>query len=110
MGRREAQILTPLGDTLVAAREWTYWIGPMLFFSVSALILNSMLYRSRLVPAWLSVWGFVGGALLLVVTVLEMFGNEFSGANHGIYAAPIGINEMVLAVWLNRQGIQHVGA
>lgn len=93
-----------LGDTLVAAYEWAYWLGPMLFFSVSALILYALLYRAKLVPAWLSIWGLIGGALLLVRTVLEMYGVEFSAVMQGALAAPIGINEMVLAFWLIVKG------
>ncbi|NOY56812.1 MAG: DUF4386 domain-containing protein [Actinobacteria bacterium] len=96
----------PLGDTLVAAREWSYRLGPMLMFGVSALILYTLLYRAELVPAWLSIWGFAGGALLQVRTVLEMYGREFSPAMQGLFAAPIGLNEMVLAVWLIVKGFK----
>ena len=71
----------------------------MVFFSVSALILYTLLYRAKLVPAWLSIWGLIGGALLLVRAVLEMYGVEFSAVMQGALATPIGINEMVLAVW-----------
>lgn len=93
-----------LGDTLVAAYDWIYLLGPMLFFSVSALVLYALLYQARLVPAWLSIWGLVGGVLLLVRTVLEMYGVEVTGMVQGLLTAPIGINEMVLAVWLIVKG------
>jgi hypothetical protein len=76
----------------------------MLFFSISALILYPMLLHARLVPAWLSLWGLIGGLLLLGRTVAEMYGAEFSGLVQGLLAAPIGINEMVLAVWLIVKG------
>jgi hypothetical protein len=107
-----------LGDTLVAAYQWIYLLGPMLFFSVSALILYAVLYRANLVPTWLSIWGLIGGALLLVRTVLEMYGVEVPGAIQGLLTAPIGLNEMVLAVWLIVKGFnaaphftpQHEGA
>jgi hypothetical protein len=95
----------PLGDVLLAAREWTYWLGPMLMFSVSALILYTMLFRAQLVPSWLSIWGFIGGALLLLRAVLEMYGAEFSTPVQALIAAPIGINEMVLALWLIVKGL-----
>ena len=73
-------------------------------FSLSALILYLLLYQSKLVPTWLSVWSLVGGALLLVRALLEMFGQELSGVVQGVLAAPIGLNEMVLAVWLIVRG------
>jgi hypothetical protein len=79
-------------------------VGTLFVFSLTALTLYSLLYQSKLVPAWLSVWGFVGGALLLVRALLEMFGQELSGVVQAILAAPIGLNEMVLAVWLIVKG------
>ena len=71
--------------------------------SVSALILNWLLYRSRVVPTWISIWGFVGGLLLLASALLEMFGQAL-GWWQAIFTAPIGVNEMVLAVWLIIKG------
>lgn len=103
-GATGAAGVEPLGDVLLAAREWTYWLGPMLMFSVSALILYALLFRGNLVPKWLSIWGFVGGVLLLGRAVLEMYGVEFSTVVQGVVAAPIGLNEMVLAVWLIFKG------
>jgi hypothetical protein len=100
----EAAGATPLGDVLVATYDWSYLLGPMLFFSVSALILYPMLLRARLVPAWLSVWGLAGGLLLLARTVAEMYGADLPALAQGLIAAPIGINEMVLALWLIIKG------
>ena len=93
----------PLAEVLFAAREWTYWLGPMAVFSVSALILNWLLYRSRVVPTWISIWGFIGGVLLLTSAVLEMFGQAL-GWWQAVFTIPIGVNEMVLAVWLIIKG------
>lgn len=80
----------PVGSALLSAREWTYLVGTLLVFSVSALILNSLLYRSRLVPAWLSLWGLVGGLLLLAYAVAEMFGAAAPFPLQ-LLAAPIGL-------------------
>lgn len=93
-----------LVDLLLAFRDWTYLVGTLVMFSLSALILNILLYQSSLVPTWLSVWGLVGGVLLLVRALLEMFGRELSGVVQGVLAGPIGLNEMVLAVWLIVRG------
>jgi phosphotransferase system glucose/maltose/N-acetylglucosamine-specific IIC component len=70
----------PLGDTLVAVYDRAYWLGPMIFFCISALILYTVLHQARLVPVWLSIRGLVGGVLLLVRAVSEMYGVEFSAA------------------------------
>lgn len=106
--RADAPGAEPLGDVLAAVYDWSYLLGPMLFFSVSALILYPMLLRARLVPSWLSIWGLVGGLLLLGRTVVEMYGVDLSAAVQGLVAAPIGINEMVLALWLIVKGFSVV--
>jgi hypothetical protein len=52
------------GTVLLEARDWAFAMGAGLAFNLSALLLNYILYRSKLVPRWLSVWGFLGAALL----------------------------------------------
>lgn len=94
----------PLGDLLLAARDWTYLLGSVVVFGTTALILYSLLYQSRLVPVWLSLWGLAGGALILVRGLIEMYGAELSGVVQGVFAAPIAVQEMVLAVWLIVKG------
>lgn len=90
----------PAAQAVLTTREWTYLIGSEVMLGVSALILYSLLYRARLVPVWLSLWGLAGGALILAAGVTETYGVELSGLVQGLLAAPIGLNEMVLAVWL----------
>jgi len=86
--------------------------GPMIVFSIGAMVLAVLLYRTYLVPRWLSVWAFAGGVLLLVEGVLIIFGlsNELTSATLFL---PIAVNEMVLAVWLivkgfDRDAIAHL--
>jgi hypothetical protein len=93
-----------VGDSLLAARDWTYLTGSLVMFGVTALILNGLLYRSRLVPTWLSVWGLFGGGLAVARGLLEMYGVEFTALMQGIFTAPIGVQEMVFAVWLIVKG------
>ena len=54
-----------LGTLLLKARDWAFALGSGLVFTLSALVLNYVLYRSGLVPRWLSGWGFAAAALLL---------------------------------------------
>jgi hypothetical protein len=103
-GQSEADSVQPLGDLLLAVRGWTYLLGSLAMLGVGAAILYSLLYQAKLVPSWLSVWGLLGGGLVLVRALLEMYGLELSGVAQGLLAAPIAINEMVLAVWLIVKG------
>ncbi len=68
-------------------------------FALGALMFYVLLYRSRLVPRWLSTWGLVGAALYIVPPFGSMFGLSF-----GVLMAPLAVQEMVLAVWLIAKG------
>lgn len=94
----------PVRETLLATREWTYLIGSLVMLGVSAVVLNSMLYRSGLVPGWLSIWGLLAGVLIAMRGLVEMYGVDLSGVTQGVLAAPIAVQEMVLAVWLIIKG------
>ncbi len=91
-------------DPVLAARDWSYFLGTMLVFGVSAVVLNALLYPARLVPRWLAAWGLLGGLLLLTRTVLELYGVESSLGVQFVWAAPIALQEMVFAVWLFVRG------
>jgi hypothetical protein len=68
-------------------------------FVVGALMFYVLLYQSRLVPRWLSVWGLVGATLYIVPPLGSMFGLSF-----GVLMAPLALQEMVMAVWLIAKG------
>ena len=63
-----------LGTILLTAGDWAFLLGFGVAFTLSALILNFLLYRTKLVPRWLSLWGFVGATLLWVYYLLQSFG------------------------------------
>jgi hypothetical protein len=86
------------GTLWLAVYNWTFWLDPIVF-GVGGLLLYYLLYRHRLVPRWLSAWGFIGILLVMAFGVLLLFG---SGP---IYlAAPIAVQEMAMAVWFIVKG------
>ena len=91
-----------LGTLLQATYDWTFLLGPGIVFSLTALILNYILYKSRLIPRWLSGWGLIGATLLLVADLLAIFGSD----QVLLLAAPIGLQEMVFAGWLIVKGVE----
>jgi hypothetical protein len=104
-GAASQAIYSTVGGLLVAAHDWAYLASGAFVFSISALILNYVLYRSRLVPRFISVWGLIGAALFLAGGVLLMFGVAEEDSLIGNAAfIPIAVNEMVLAVWLIARG------
>ena len=94
------------GDALVAVREWAsadFVAG--LAFVVGTFMYNYVMYRSRLVPRWLSGWGLVGAVLTLVAIGYAGFTQDFGFTTvNSVLMAPIGLQEMVLAVWLIAKG------
>jgi len=68
-------------------------------FVLGGLMFYVLLYRSRLVPRWLSVWGLVGAALYIVAPLGGMFGHSV-----GFFMGPLALQEMVMAVWLIAKG------
>ncbi len=94
-----------VGDTLLAVREWVFGFLGFLPFTVGASMYYSLLYRSRLVPRWLSGWGLIGAGLCLVATVQAGFTQDFGFTSvNTVLNIPIGLQEMVLAVWLIAKG------
>ena len=94
-------------DTLLAVREWVFGFVAMVPFLLGALMYYYLLFRSRLVPRWLSGWGLVGAGLGLVATVYAGFTQEFGFSTvNTVLNIPIGVQEMVLAVWLIAKGFK----
>lgn len=50
------------------------FVTSIIVFALGALMLYWMLYRSRVVPQVLSVWGLIGAAILLAGVLLVLFG------------------------------------
>jgi hypothetical protein len=97
-GTPDAAYFQTLGTFVLEAVDWTSRILAIVF-SLGALMIYSLFYRSRLIPRWLSVWGLVGAALYLAAPLLLMFGSDL-----GILMAPLALQEMVLALWLIVKG------
>ena len=89
-----------LGGLLLAARDGAFLMGSGFVWSLSALILNYALLKSKLVPRWLSGWGLVGGVLSLTVYLSQIFSMPLTDW----LFLPIASQEMVFAVWLIVKG------
>jgi len=99
-GAPEGSYFQTLGNVLLAIREWAFIIGSGLVWSLSAVILNYILYKSNLIPRWLSGWGFIGGVLSFTNYLPRLFGI----ASLDMLFYPIAVQEMVFAVWLIVKG------
>jgi len=103
-GAPDASHFQTLGTLLQEEQYWVYHMGTI-SFGLAAPIFYYLLYQSKLIPRFLSVWGLIGVPLWLAASLLIMFGSltASSGLVMFLYL-PIGVNEMVLAVWLIVKG------
>ena len=105
-GAPDASYFQTSGELLLAARDWGgHVVLDVAVFPLGALILNYLLYQSKLIPRWLSGWGLIGAILYWAAGLLVMFAliNPFSTIHVGLQA-PLGFQEMVFAVWLIVKG------
>lgn len=86
---------------LTRMHEASFLLGQGLVIAVNTLVLATLLWRSRLVFPGIAVLGFVGGALVLVSDLAQLFGViEHSGALAAALAAPIFAFELWFAGYL----------
>jgi len=95
-------------DTVRALTQtYDLWGNPssMLFFCLGAVLLNVLLYRSRLVPRWIAGWALLAVVPYLADACLVLLGLlDPSSALQSILFAPLALNELVLAGWLLAKG------
>lgn len=71
-------------------------------FCIGALMLYYSLYRSKLIPRFIAVWGLIAITLLLIANTFGLLGG--SVAMTIFFALPIILNELCLAIWLIVKG------
>lgn len=96
------------GNALHSHIHWAM-IVYLISFCTGALLFYSLLFKSRLVPKWLSVWGLVGTLLLASGTIMGVFElgifKTIPLMQGMVYFAPlIALNEFVLSCWIIVKG------
>ena len=91
------------GALLLKAGELSFLTG--IVFCLGALMFYAVLYQSRLVPRWISVWGLAALIPYLAAEFLALFALlDPLSAIGGLLHIPLAVQEMVLAVWLIVKG------
>jgi hypothetical protein len=89
-----------------------FWAARLaaLAYLVATPILNALLYRSQLVPRFISMWGFV--ALVLLATGLAIgVGDPTRGFQPGqLLVIPIILWELLFATWVMVRGFRPSGS
>jgi len=97
-GAPAASSFHALGAMLVADRFWAFQMLSITFV-LGSLLFYTMMYRSKLIPRFISIWGLLGVVVVLTNTILDMLG--FPPGNLGIVML---LNELFLGVWLIVKG------
>ncbi|MBF4764397.1 DUF4386 domain-containing protein [Nocardioides islandensis] len=93
-----------VADSLVVTHDRAAVVAVMAFV-VGGLLYYIAFYRSRLVPRWISGWGIAAMPVMLVACLFAIF-NDQPVTHYVLLAAPIGVQEFVLAAWLIVRGIR----
>lgn len=100
--------LQTIGESLHAEIQWATMIY-IIIFTLGGATFYYLLYKSRLIPRFLSVWGGLAIVLLFVRDILAIFSLgifDHMPLMKGMvyFAPPIALNELVLGIWLIAKG------
>ena len=102
-----AASLVTTGASHVAIYNWTFLLGQTLMPGINALLLGSLMYRSRLVPRVIPVMGLIGAPLLIAAVFATLFWQHSSLTGLAtLPVIPVAAWELSLGVWLVIKGFK----
>ena len=101
-GAADRTSLQAIGNLLVSVRDHAALVA-VFAFCLGAFMYYYLFFQSRLIPRWLSGFGIVAIILMMAACVLALFSGNLI-TSYIPMAAPIAVQEMVLAVWLIVKG------
>ena len=106
-GAADAATFQAMGNFIKQAVYWTEHLLALVF-TIGALMLYWLFYKTKLIPSWLALWGFIGAILYFAAPVLNLFDPQHPalslGVKWGNLMAPLAIQEMVFALWMIIKG------
>ncbi len=104
-GAPDVSYFQTLGAVMLAGYHVAGNAASVTAFSIGALLYYYIFYQTGLIPRWLSGWGLVAAVLCMIAGALVLLGLVGPlSASQAVLALPIGVQEMVLAVWLIVKG------
>jgi hypothetical protein len=99
--------LVTVRDALVSIHDWTFLLGPGLMAACNALLIGSIMYRSRLLPRWIPTLGLVGAPLLFASCTATLFGIwEQTSGPAMVLVLPIAVWEFSFGVYMTFKGFK----
>jgi hypothetical protein len=100
----DAASLVPVGRALVAVRDWTFVLGPGMA-GLNALVLGTLMYRSRLVPRIIPTLGLIGGPVYYSSVVGIVLGITAPGSAWQAFGGLfMFVWELLLGLWMTFKG------
>jgi hypothetical protein len=100
-----AAALVTTGAAHVAVYNWTFLLSQSFMPAINALLLGSLMYRSRLVPRVIPAIGLIGAPFLICTVIATLFGGMKLGSPE-LAAVPVAAWELSLGVWLVVKGFR----
>ncbi|MGO9782875.1 MAG: DUF4386 domain-containing protein [Streptosporangiaceae bacterium] len=105
-GANSASLVTTAASH-VAIYNSTFLLSQSLMPVINALLLGTLMYRSRLVPRAIPVLGLIGAPLLLTADIATLFGGIGQQSSVAVLATvPIAAWELSLGIWLVVKGFR----
>jgi hypothetical protein len=101
-GAIDRTLFQAIGNSLLSLREYAGLVA-VFAFCLGAFMYYYLFFQSQLIPRWLSGFGIVAIALMMVACMLALFSGNLI-TSYIPLAFPIFLQEMVLAVWLIVKG------
>ncbi len=94
-------LLLSNSSLLLGIRDFIH-LSHAYFFILASMLFYFLLYQSKLIPRFISVWGVIALVSLLIGNLLEITGNTHPMIK--FFYPLIMLNEVFLAIWLMVKG------
>jgi hypothetical protein len=106
-GSADPGSLLVVREGLIAVHDWTFLIGPGVMACANALLIGSVMYRTRMLPRWIPTLGLIGAPLLAASCTATLFGAwEQTSGPAMILVLPIAVWEMSFGIYMTFKGLK----
>jgi len=91
-----------LRGMVAASRNWSHYVN-LIVVGCTLLVMYSALLRHALIPKLLAGVGVIAAALQVLAVATPLFG----GRVNFVLLAPLGLTQLVVAIWLLRNGFRN---
>ena len=102
-GSPEASHFQTTAEVLLSSTDVAYALGQTVF-SIGAVMLYYLLWQSKLIPQWMSLWGLVASPLFVVASLSLLWTGDPNSTLSTVLYVPMAVQEMVMALWLVFKG------